>query len=59
VVATTGIRGLNEEELKSAKFNETELKLAESFITSPPEAQKFAAQGKLGARKFDYLPAPE
>ncbi len=59
VVATTGIRGLNEEELKTAKFNATELKLAESFATSLPEAQKFAAQGKLAARKFDYLPAPE
>jgi len=59
VVATTGIRGLNEEELKSAKFNATELKLAESFATNRPEAQKFAAQGKLVARKFDYLPAPE
>lgn len=59
VVATTGIRGLNEEELKSAKFNATELKLAESFATNRPEAQKFAAQGKLAARKFDYLPAQE
>lgn len=59
VVATTGIRGLNEEELKSAQFNETELKLAESYGTSKADAQKFAAQGKLIARKFDYLPAPE
>lgn len=59
VVATTGIRGLNEEELKSAQFNETELKLAESYATGKPEAQKFAAQGKLAARQFDYLPAPE
>lgn len=59
VVATTGIRGLNEEELKSAKFNETELKLAESFATGKAEAQKFAAQGKLAARKFDYLAAPQ
>ena len=59
VVATTGIRGLNEEELKSAKFNETEIKLAESFATEKADAQKFAAQGKLAARKFDYLPAPQ
>lgn len=59
VVATTGIRGLNEEELKSAQFNAAELKLAESYATGKPEAQKFAAQGKLAARKFDYLPAPE
>ena len=59
VVATTGIRGLNEEELKSAKFNEAEVKLAESYATSKADAQKFAAQGKLAARKFDYLPAPQ
>lgn len=59
VVATTGIRGLNEEELKAAKFNEAELKLAESFAASDADARKFAAQGKLTARKFDYLPAPQ
>ena len=56
VVATTGIRGLNEEELKAAKFNEKELTLAESFITSRADAQKFAAKGKLTARRMDYLP---
>lgn len=59
VVATTGIRGLSEEELKSAQFNASELTLAESYATGKPEAQKFAAQGKLVARKFDYLPVPE
>jgi hypothetical protein len=56
VVATTGIRGLNEEELKAAKFNEEEVKLAESYLTSRADAQKFAAKGKLAARKMDYLP---
>ena len=59
VVATTGIRGLNEEELKAAKFNEAELKLAESYASSKPEAAKFAASGKLAARTFNYLPAPK
>lgn len=59
VVATTGIRGLNEEELKAAKFNEEELKSAESYGTSKEEAAKFAAKGKLAARSFDYLPAPK
>ncbi|MBY0576892.1 MAG: SH3 domain-containing protein [Gallionellaceae bacterium] len=59
VVATTGIRGLNEEELKSAKFNGEELKRAESYASSKPEAAKFAASGKLAARPFDYLAAPE
>ena len=59
VVATTGVRGLNEEELKAAKFNEEELKLAESYASSKSEAAKFAAEGKLVARPFDYLPAPK
>jgi hypothetical protein len=59
VVATTGIRGLNEEDLKTAKFNETELKLAESYATSGADARQFAAAGKLAARTFDYLPAPQ
>lgn len=58
VVATTGIRGLNEEELKAAHYNETELKLAESYLTSSAEAKKFAGKGKLAARKLEYLPGP-
>ncbi|MEI7843633.1 MAG: SH3 domain-containing protein [Gallionellaceae bacterium] len=56
VVATTGIRGLNEEELKAAKYNEEEVKLLESHSTSKEQAQQFANDGKLVARKFDYLP---
>lgn len=56
VVATTGIRGLNEEELKAAKFNAEEVKLAESYAASKAQAQQFASEGKLSARKFDYLP---
>lgn len=59
VVATTGIRGLNEEELKAAKFDGEELKRAESYASSKSEAAKFAAQGKLAARPFDYIAAPK
>lgn len=59
VVATTGIRGLNEEELKSAQFNGKELQLAESYSVKKTDAQKFAKQGKLVARPFDYLPAAQ
>ena len=59
VVATTGIRGLNDEELKSAKFDAGELKLAESFMTTRAEAQSFADQGKLKARGRDNLPLPQ
>jgi len=58
VVATTGIRGLDEEELKAAQYNESEVTLAESYLTSRADAQKFASKGKLAARKMDYLPDP-
>ena len=59
VVATTGIRGLNDEELKAAKFDAVELKQAESYLTTRAEAQSFADQGKLKARGRDYLPLPQ
>ena len=59
VVATTGIRGLDEEDLKAAKYNEPELKKVESFAATQAEARRFAAEGKLMARKVDYLSAPE
>ena len=59
VVATTGIRGLNEEELKAARFNAEELQLAESYAVNKTDAQLFAAQGKLVPRQFDYLPAAQ
>jgi len=59
VVATTGIRGLSEEELKAATYNDTELKKVESYATTRTDAQQFATSGKLTARKVDYLPAPE
>jgi len=57
VVATTGVRGLNEEELKAATFNEAELQRAEANASSKTDAAAFAKKGKLVARSFDYLPA--
>jgi hypothetical protein len=57
VVATTGVRGLNEAELKAATFNEAELQRAEANASSKADAAAFAKQGKLVARSFDYLPA--
>ena len=58
VVSTTGVRGLNEEELKAAKFDEPQVKQLESYGVSAGEAQKFAAAGGLRAIKLAYLPAP-
>jgi uncharacterized protein YgiM (DUF1202 family) len=59
VVSTTGVRGLNEEELKSAKFNEEEMKQLEANTVSEIDGKKFAAAGGLKARKLDYLPQPQ
>lgn len=58
VVSTTGVRGLSEEDLKAAKFNEEEIKKLEASGISGTEAQQFAAAGSLNPRKLDYLPAP-
>lgn len=55
IVSTTGIRGLNEENLKNAKFNEKEVKSAEAFTVSRVAADKFGAQSKLKARQVAYL----
>ena len=55
IVSTTGVRGLNEEELKSARFDENELKKAESFGVSKNDARAFAQKGGLLARAFNYL----
>jgi hypothetical protein len=59
VVATTGIRGLNEEDLKAAKFDGAELKKMEANGVGKDEAREFAAQGQLKAIQLDYLPRPE
>jgi hypothetical protein len=59
IVSTTGVRGLSEEELKGAKFDEAQLRKAESFAVSRADAQAFAARGPLKARTFDHLPVPQ
>ena len=56
VVATTGVRGLNEEELKNAKYNEAEVKKMESYTQTSQQGQQFAKSGGLKAVQFNYLP---
>lgn len=56
VVSSTGVRGLNEEDLKNAHFDENELKLDESYAASKKDAGQFAAKARLKARHVDYLP---
>src|SRR6185295_18274595 len=45
--ATLGIRGLDEEQLKSAQFNAEELKRLEALGESREAAEAFARRGKL------------
>jgi hypothetical protein len=68
VVSTTGIRGMGKpaadsglsgETLQAAKFNEAELMRAESYAAAEGQAQRFADQGGLAARRIDYLPSPK
>lgn len=58
IVSTTGVRGLSEEDLKSAKFDEPQLRKAESFRVSRSDAERFGAKGALKVRTFAYLPDP-
>lgn len=58
VVATTGVRGLNEEDLKSAKFDETQVKTLEGYTQTTQQGQKFANGGGLKSARLEYLPAP-
>lgn len=57
VVATTGIRGLSEAQLKAAQYNEEEVVLAESYASSSGQAATFAEETQLRAQKIDYLTA--
>lgn len=57
VVSTTGIRGLSEEELKAAKFNETEVKTLEGYTLTADQGRQFADAGKLKPIAFANLKA--
>lgn len=57
VVAATGVRGLSEEELKGATYNEREFAKLKTFSTSDKEAQSFAKEGGLRTQQVDFLEA--
>lgn len=57
VVSTTGVRGLSNEDLKAAKFNEAEIKAMESNAVSAAQAKQFAASGGLKTVAFTNLKA--
>lgn len=55
---TTGVRGLDKEDIKNAKPNPEEVKKLAGFAATRSDAEKFAAGGpKLANQKIDYLQA--
>jgi hypothetical protein len=59
VVATAGLRGLTEEDLKGAHFNAKQLQQLDNYAVSKEEARRFASEAGLAHRNIAYLPAPE
>jgi hypothetical protein len=59
VVAVAGLRGLNDEQLKQAKFNADELARMEALTVTPAQARSFAGQTGLVAINVPALPAPK
>lgn len=57
VISTTGIRGLSAEDLKAAKFNETEVKTMEGYTQSAHQGKQFASAGGLKSVSFPNLKA--
>ena len=59
VVAVAGLRGLNDEDLKQAKFNGEELARLGAWEVSTSQTQRFASQSGLVAVKVKGLPEPK
>jgi len=55
VVATFGVRGIDEETLKSAELNEEQLALLETYQVSESQAKTYARAGELKAKNVDYF----
>ncbi|GAA3948956.1 hypothetical protein GCM10022278_05200 [Allohahella marinimesophila] len=55
VVATTGIRGLDEEDLKSANFSAEQISLAESYRIDASVAESAAARAGLQSTTVEYF----
>jgi hypothetical protein len=58
VVAVAGLRGLNDEDLKQAKFNGEELTRLNTWQATPAQARSFAAESGLSVTNVAALPAP-
>lgn len=59
VVATAGLRGLSEEELKSARYDAAELSRLDLYTVDRTAAEQFAKAAGLRTISLDYLPEPK
>ena len=59
VVAVAGLRGLNEEDLKQAKFDANELARMEALSVTSTQARRYAGQSGLAAVSVPALPVPK
>ena len=59
VVAVAGLRGLNAEELKQAKFNADELARLGAWQVTTSQTQSFAKQSGLASVNVPGLPEPK
>jgi hypothetical protein len=59
VVAVAGVRGLDEEELKAARYDPEALHLLDTFASTRADAEAFARMAGLSPREVPYLPKPE
>lgn len=55
VVASTGVRGLDEESLKEAEFNEKEFQTLKTYKASKNEAREFANQAGLKSQTVPFM----
>jgi len=58
VTATIGIRGLDEEDLKQARFDGAQLQTLDSFAATPDQAETRAGTVGLSATSVEYLSQP-
>ena len=59
VVAVAGLRGLNEEELRAARFNANELLRLDQYISSRSDAEQFARSAGLRRLEVAYIKLPK
>lgn len=59
VVAVAGLRGLNEDELRSARFNASELLRMNQFVSSRADAERFARNAGLRPLEVAYIEPPK